>query len=309
MTRRQIFWVVLFAFLVGMVSLAYSQKEPLKRLKRRVAVFDFEDKTGHRWHWWTGQPVGQGMADMLVTALVKSGKYQVFERQEIGKIISEQKLGLAGAVTPETAAKVGKLLGVELAVIGSVTEFGYKKERVGGRIKGIGVGVKTSVASVGIDVRLINTTTGEILVAENVRKERNKKGLTLVTPKFVFKDQHEFDESLVGKATREAIEEIVRLIDTKIASIPWQARIIKAKPDGTVYINSGSLAGVQVGDIFTVYRKGEELIDPETGLSLGAEEIKIGTIQVIRDIAGGKASLAKVIIGSDFQRGDIVRVE
>jgi len=45
--------------------------------KKRVAVFAFEDKTSHVVRWWTGQPVGEGMADMLITALVKSGRYTV----------------------------------------------------------------------------------------------------------------------------------------------------------------------------------------------------------------------------------------
>ena len=57
-----------------------------KTLKKRVAVFAFEDKTNHQYRWWTGQPVGEGMADMLVTALAKSGKYRVFERKELDAI-------------------------------------------------------------------------------------------------------------------------------------------------------------------------------------------------------------------------------
>jgi len=103
--------------------------------KKRVAVFAFEDKTDHRWHWWTGQPVGEGMADMLTTELVKSGKYQVIERQAIEKIMQEQQLGQTGMVTPQSAAQVGQLLGVELAIIGSVTEFGHKQSDVVASLK------------------------------------------------------------------------------------------------------------------------------------------------------------------------------
>ncbi|MGH7452933.1 MAG: CsgG/HfaB family protein, partial [bacterium] len=102
---------LLFVFAVPffLFSAAVAQ-EKAKTAKMRVAVFAFEDKTEHRWHWWNGQPPGDGMADMITTALVKSGNYRVFERQEIEKIMQEQALGMSGAVTPESAAKAGKML-------------------------------------------------------------------------------------------------------------------------------------------------------------------------------------------------------
>ena len=153
------------------VSTGYAQ------LKKRVAVFTFEDKSDAGWHWWDGGGPGEGMADMLTTDLVKSGKYVVIERQEIARILDEQKLGQAGLVTQQSAAQMGKLLGVELAIMGAVTEFGSKRGGTGGRIKGIGVGVSKQSASVAIDVRFVNTTTGEIIAADiesilfNIRRE------------------------------------------------------------------------------------------------------------------------------------------
>lgn len=306
-------WIILVsicllfqAFLVGS-TLSTPLMKQKRQLKKRVAVFDFEDKTEHRWRWWTGQPVGQGMADMLTTALVKSGKYTVIERQNLEKILKEQKLGVSGLVTQETAVEAGKLLGVDIAVIGAVTEFGHKKGDVGGRVKGIGLGVKSQSATVGIDVRLIDTATGEILAAENVRKEKSKKGLSLRTSDLNFDSKNKFDESLVGKATREAVNAVVALINKKSAAIKWRGKVVTMQGD-MVIINAGSESGVQIGDRFSVVRPGEELIDPDTGLSLGSMETKVGEIEVINNALGhGKASQCKVISGQGFQRGDIVR--
>jgi curli biogenesis system outer membrane secretion channel CsgG len=282
-----------------------------KVAKKRVAVFNFEDKTDHAWHWWTGQPVGHGMADMLTTALVKSGKYRVFERQEIEKIMGEQALGMSGAVTPESAAKAGKMLGAEFAIIGAVTEFGYKKQSTGGALKKIGIGASVSKqsATVGIDVRFVNTTSGEILKAENIRREKKNLGGSLDTEDIRFDNQDKFDESLVGKATREAIEDIVKLLDEQSgAETVWEAKVVMMKDD-QVIINDGAEAGVKAGERFVVYRPGEEMIDPDTGESLGADETKVGEIEVVNNNFGGKgkASTCKVIAGSDFQKGDIVR--
>jgi curli biogenesis system outer membrane secretion channel CsgG len=290
--------------LSGFVLAGLSQAQ----MKKRVAVFSFEDKTDHTWNWWDGRAPGDGMADMLTTALVKSGKYTVVERKEINSLLDEQKLGQSGVVTEQSAAQVGKMLGVELAVVGSITEFGYSKKEQGIRVKGFGIGGKSQKATVAVDVRLINTTTSEILKAENVRKEESSGGLSVSTPDIAFNNESEFDNSIVGKATRAAIEDIVTLINENSENLPWAGKVILVK-DNVVYFKPGSDGGVQVGDTYAVFAKGEDLIDPDTGLSLGSEEKKVGTVQVTGFAGeGSKVSKAVVKMGSGIQKGDTVRL-
>jgi curli biogenesis system outer membrane secretion channel CsgG len=287
---------------VLLTSSAFSQP------KKRIAVFSFEDKTDHTWHWWDGRGPGDGMADMLTTALVKSGKYTVVERKQIAAILQEQQLGQTGVVTEQSAAQVGKMLGVELAVVGSVTEFGYSKKETGGRLKGIGLGLSSQKATVAVDVRFINTTTGEIITSDNVRKEESAKGVSFSSNELAFRDQSDFDNSIVGKATRAAVEDIVVLIDKQAASAPWSGKIITVS-GGVVYFKPGSDGGVKAGEVYTVYTKGEALIDPDTGLSLGSEDKKVGTIEVTGFAGEGKASKAVIKSGSGMKTGDIVRQE
>ncbi|MFQ5825310.1 MAG: CsgG/HfaB family protein [bacterium] len=305
-------WISLFLlFFVYSFSQTYARgnDDKKKRFKKRVAVFTFEDKTDHRYYWWNRKSVGEGMSDMLMTALVKSGNYRVIERQELDQILKEQKLGASGIITEQSATEMGKLLGVELAVMGSVSEFGYKKSDVGGRIKGFGLGIQKQSAVVGVDCRLVNTTTGEIIASEGVRKEKSAKGIKIDTDKIDFKSQKDFDQSLVGKAARDAINTVVKMIDKNVKNIPWQAKVIMVKGE-MVYINSGSTSGVENGDLFFIYQKGEELIDPDTGLSLGSIDTKIGEIKVINaNIGEGKASQCSIINGSGFKKGDFVRLE
>ncbi len=295
------------------VILMFSFVGAHAQLKKRVAVFTFEDKTDRSWHWWDGRGPGEGMADMLTTSLVKSGKYTVIERQEINSLIQEQKLGQAGVVTQQSAAQAGKMLGVELAVVGAVTEFGHTKKDVGGslssgKLRGFGLGVKSQKATVAIDVRLINTATGEIIAAENIRKEESSGGLKVSTPDFRFKNQTEFDRSLVGKATRACVEDIMSHIENQMEALPWEGKIIMVK-GSTVFIKPGSNSGVKVGDSFSIYAKGEALIDPDTGLELGSMETKVGTIKVTQIVASGKAAQASIVSGSGFKTGDFVRLK
>jgi curli biogenesis system outer membrane secretion channel CsgG len=278
-------------------------------LKKRVAVVDFEDKTGHGgWH------IGSGMADMLTTALVKSGNFMVIERQQLEQVMKEQKLGLSGAVTPQSAAQVGKLLGVELIVLGSVNEFGQKESSVGGSVgskvsKGMfglnKVGVETKTARVGMDIRLVNTTTGEIVAADGFAEEESKKGLDVGTDDFAFSNDSRFDETLSGKATRKVVNKVVEMITKAMDKLPWSGKILKVNTDKTVMLKPGAEGGVKVGDEFNVFSQGEEIIDPDTGLSLGSEEKQVGTIEVVE--AKDKYATAKVVSGSGFKMGDMVR--
>ena len=296
-----------YFFLFCFLATKISAQEP--QIKKRIAVFVFEDKTDKSWRWWNNKGVGGGVSDMLTTALVKSGNYRVIERAEIDRILNEQDFGQSGRVTQQSAAKVGSVLGVEIAVIGSVSEFGYKKGETGGSIRGLGIGVSNQAATVGVDVRMVNTSTGEIITAENVRKKKSAKGLKLRTNKLNFKDRKDFDESLVGKAAREAIEDIVSMIDNNANNIPWQAKVITEKA-GVVFINSGKADGLQVGDVFSVYSKGEDLIDPDTGISLGSVDSKIGEIKITdSNIGNGKASKCSIVQGSGFAKGNFVRLK
>jgi curli biogenesis system outer membrane secretion channel CsgG len=276
----------------------------LQGLKKRIAVVDFEDRSG-----W-GHNIGTGLADMLVTELVKSGDFMVIERQELSKILEEQGLGMSGVVTPQSAAQVGQVLGVELMVMGSVTEFGEKKSGIGGSIGRLGIGGKLSKkeARAAVDIRLVNTSTSEIILAEKAEGEDGSTGLDNINVSDIdFGNPTYWDNTMLGKASRKAIDKCVGYISKAMEKIPWQGKIIKADDSGTIYMKPGSAGGVKPGMEFAVYSKGEELIDPDTGQSLGSEESKIGRIKVAQDIGDGKACKAIVVSGSGFKAGDLVR--
>ncbi len=272
------------------------------QLKKRVAVSRFEDRTGSGYH-----SLGEGVADMLVTALVKSGKFSVIERQEIERILQEQQFGESGMVTPETAPKVGQILGAELFVVGSVSEFGQKESQVSGGFGAIGGGLSTKQARAVVDIRLINTSTGEIIAAESEEGTESSAGISVYYENIDFSNQGSWDNTDIGKATRKAVNGVVKLITENMAKIPWSGKILKVNTDGTVLMKPGSEGKVEPGMKFYVFRKGEEIKDPDTGLILGAEESLVGRIQVVEDALKGKAAKAKVIQGTDFQVGDIVR--
>jgi curli biogenesis system outer membrane secretion channel CsgG len=282
---------------------AQTNAQDLTSLKKRVAVINFEDKAGY------GHNVGRGVADMLVTSLVESEKFIVIEREELDEILKEQGLGQSGLVTPQSAAKVGQLLGIQRIITGSVTEFGSKKNKVGGGIGGFNLGVSTTTARVAVDIRIINVNTGEITMAKSAEGEDSSTGLDNVGIEDIdFHNSNTWDNTQLGIASREAINSCVEYITEDMASLPWEGKIIKASGT-TIYMKPGSKGGVEPGMEFAIYRPGEELIDPDTGISLGSEESKIGTIQYTADVGDGRAGKAIVKSGTGFQAGDLVRIK
>ncbi len=239
--------------------------------KLRVAVVNFENKS--TWHWW-GDKLGEAAADVFITALVNTGKFSIIEREKVNAILREQDFGASGAVTAQTAAKIGKMLGVDLMLTGSVSQFSVSKTGAG--LRRVGLGVTTG--KVVLQARLVNTTTGEIIVAAEEENKKRLIGARYKSANF----QQNFDIGLANEVMHPAVEKMVAKIIGKTAGLTPAAptgRVVKV--EGTkVWINLGANAGLNVGDEFEVYRQGEELIDPDTGLSLGAEEEKVGKIVV-----------------------------
>ena len=158
-------------------SIDEAQGEAYDGPKARVAVSQFKDKTGKG--WWTGA-IGDGMADMLATALFNSNRYIVLERQQVSDVLREQDLGGAGRIKKGTEAPIGEIEGAELLITGAVTEFEGAASGVGGGIGGIGgtagrvlggIAGGLKKAHMAIDMRVIDTRTSRIVAATSVEGE------------------------------------------------------------------------------------------------------------------------------------------
>lgn len=300
----------LLFLLIGLPLLLFPEGAMAQKKikKKRIAVFTFEDMSRSGFAWFNQLTIGEGLSDMIVTELVQSELYTVLERDRLNALLREQDLGAIGVVTPESAAAMGKVLGVELAVFGSITEFGNKGSNTGVNIPATGIRVGKQTAVTAVDIRVVDTGTGEILKAESVRREKTAVSGGIRIKNFRFDDRDQFDGSLIGKVTREAVEDVIDLINDVAETTPWSAKVIMMQGD-KVYINSGSQDGVEVGEVFEVFREGEALIDPDTGLSLGSINSRIGSIKVVdvTSIGEGKAAICEIVEGSNFEKGDVVK--
>ena len=114
--RRVLIWVFVLGttFALGRPSLSYAATQ------RRIAVLDFRNTSQHKELSWLSQAV----AETLVTKLAGVVSIHVIERGQLDKVIKEQRLSLTDLFDPSKAAKVGRLAGAQVVVIGGYVVFG-----------------------------------------------------------------------------------------------------------------------------------------------------------------------------------------
>src|ERR1700719_2128101 len=116
---------------------AQSSAPATQGRKKRVAVFDFDYatvKTNSAALFGSDVDIGKGISDLLVKNLVTDGTYSVIERKALDKILAEQNFSNSDRANPASAAKIGKILGLDAIIVGSITEFGNetKNTKIGG---------------------------------------------------------------------------------------------------------------------------------------------------------------------------------
>jgi tetratricopeptide (TPR) repeat protein len=93
---------------------------------KRIAVFPFEDLSGKRKRYGA---VEELVVDQMVTSVMKDPAatefLELISRDQLDRVINEQKLGLSGMVNDETAMEVGAILGVHEIMTGKITQIIY----------------------------------------------------------------------------------------------------------------------------------------------------------------------------------------
>jgi curli biogenesis system outer membrane secretion channel CsgG len=295
-TRHRLFSIsIILTFAVAyLVIPAMAAAQP--DAKVRVAVLSFENES--TWSYW-GDNLGAVAADELVTQLFQTGSFAMIERAQLDALLAEQDLGASGAVDASTAARIGQLLGAQLVLTGSITQFSI--ERTSGGFRSLGASVSRAEAV--LDVRLVNTTTGEIMLAESGEGTKTFGG-------GFFKSVdlgREFDEGVAQEALRPAIEQVAKKIGDQadrfasLQPVAPPAQIVGAR-DGSIYINQGENFGVQVGQRFQVVRVVDEIRDAN-GNVLDRITDNVGVLEVTRVLS--QSAICSVVEG-DAAEGDAI---
>lgn len=252
----------------------------------------------------------RGMTEMLTTALTKSERFVVLERAALDKVTAEQDLGASGRVNPEFAPQVGKVTGAQAIITGDITRFSYTQSSLGGSgsiLRGLGAKVEKTNAQVGIDLRIIDTETGEVLLSQSADGSASMSNVSAT----LTRGSHDFSSAVaentpLGKATRQALERIVSAVTNTMKSQRWSGRVMDVRGDH-IYINAGTRLGLVTDVPLDVFRADATLTDPETGRRMGSPDKLIGSVVI--DAVKEQYSVAKILNGSGLKRGDVVRLK
>jgi len=314
------------AAIVLLGALLLTGAEPRKK---RIAILDFEYGTVRSYVaglFGTDIDVGRGIADLLVKHLVRDGTYSIIERKALDKILAEQNFSTSDRANSASAAQIGKILGVDAIVLGSITQFGAetKEQKVGGAggtWSGFGIGGfgrKKSKAIVTVDARMVDIDTAEILAVADGKGESSRSGTSLLGGGFgrggfgvggVDFSSSDFQETILGEAVKAAVEDMT----TDIVASNDKLQVRQVVVEGLVafiegdqvILNVGARAGLKAGDQLSIERVSREIKDPATGQVIRRMTEKIGVVEVaeVDDVS----TVCRIVSGSGFKVGDAAR--
>jgi curli biogenesis system outer membrane secretion channel CsgG len=285
-----------------------------------ASTYKVTDSSGNtyesEWNVGGGTVPVNGIEAIVTDTMNRTGRFRLVERAALGDVLGEQDLATAGRVAKPSAAATGQVLGAEILVQVVITDYEENTSGSSGGAGGLlrkvplvgGVGIKSGKGRVGLNFRLIDATTSEVLYTKQVESIIKESGLTLsgagwtsdaVLGGFI----SSYAKTPIGQAVIAGINKGVYELIKEIGARPAEGSVIKTEGD-RVWLNIGD-DGVNMGDRLTVMSKGEELIDPETGISLGSSDSKLGDIEVIQ--VAEKFSIARwVSLAEAPNRGDRV---
>ncbi len=252
--------------------------------KKIVAVMPLENVSGY-----TEQKVAEIMTEQLIVAIHSSGIYTVVEREQLGTVLREQGFQNI-AVDPNKAVELGKLSGADYTLVGKVTMADGKTDELSDALSTIGKIValgkifngedgnfgnipeaKKSEFKISVELRFIDNTTGEIVLASSVAGEQ--KG--------------ENNVAAMNSACKNAAENFFIELQK---NNPLVARIADIS-GADIYIDKGSDDGLRQGEILIISRETSPIM--VNGKIVGMKSEKIGRAQVVE--VNAEYSICKII--------------
>jgi curli biogenesis system outer membrane secretion channel CsgG len=290
-------WFVLAGMLCA-VSAGHAQDGG----RKRVAIFDFDNAAaqgGTTMVFFQSTPpnLGKAAADLLITRLVRGAAASIIERSALDKLLAEQNLSNSDRTDPLTAARLGRILGVDGIVLGSITQYDYEDQTTGGGgggpLAGFGRGSTSTKhhlkARVRISARLVSPDTAEVLLVAQGSGEIEKKNVKV--------DARDMGRIMMGgggaaanlpimnEAMDKALAQVSEQLEQSIPKLPPRSTVVEAlvadaAEPGRIILNVGSRGGLKPGDRLQLWRAGKEIRDPATGKVLLRDDRPLGELVI-----------------------------
>ena len=241
-----------------------SLASPERSLKRKVAIARFSNETKYCQGFFYDQNddrLGKQAMDIFSAKLTASEKFIMLERVDLAHLTKEKQL--------DTLADLN--IPADYLILGSVSEFGRKTTSD----VGIFSRSKKQTAYAKVNVRLVDVKTSQIIYSEEGEGEAFSEAGTVLG----VGNTADYDATLNDKVISAAISKLVDNISERLLDKPWKSYILSFQ-DGNYIISGGAMQGIKEGDTFTVYKKGQKVNNPQTGIPIELPGKEVGKIQV-----------------------------
>ena len=248
-------------FLSGDVATKTSQAPKADRQQRpagkliTIAVADVEDQ----------RIANLNLKTMLESQLSQSGLFDVLNRTSVGAVFSEQGFAQSGAAIRNSGLaqsgqmKVARYL-AEVEVLG--IEDDQAKQGIGYQNSKFGIGLANQKASISIDLKVTDSTTGSVL-HRNITGKANKQGIAIKIAGINAADQR---KAPLEQAAMDLIAQVVDYLgqelvasDTAVAQSAVPVKVVKVnETSGILVLEGGSAQGTTVGQRFSIAGEKDE---------------------------------------------------
>ena len=248
------------------------------------------------------------MAAMLESALYDTNRFVVVDRDRISDTIYEQDLQASGrAAAASDVAQTGLIRSARYLTEVEVTdlELAESGQEGGVSVMGFRIGGSAGQARVTTIVKVIDSTTGEIVGKERVIGKAGRKGLNVgYVGSNWGADLGGFSKTPLGEATYDTIVQATRFLAEQFEDFSLEGAVVTVSGD-RIIINRGANYSVPVGQKFVIREQGELITDPTTGEVLERIEGKvISEIEITK--VSDKISYARLVDGEMPEKGDVV---
>ena len=242
--------------------------------------------------------IGEAATDILRTSLKQAGLEPIMltkdELKQQDAMIELQQSGIVKTGKKDAAEGMDS---IDFRISGAITSYSELSESSNVLL----TSTKTQIARVGVDYALVDIASGKTLVAKSGQGEYKKKTRKVLG----LGDKSSTDTSLRQGALRDAMNKAVEAMILELSKRPFQGRVLLMDGDAVIF-KAGTRSKLDSGATLAVYRPGKELIDPETGRSLGKREKKIGEIR-LSNHTNENVSEGSIVSGADFRKGDVLK--
>ncbi|MEJ6951233.1 CsgG/HfaB family protein [Natronospora cellulosivora (SeqCode)] len=289
-----IFLVFLSLFLINPIPVL--AEAPL------VAVLPVEEGD-FTWKGFRRDEILNGITQLLTDKLVEESGIRVVERTRINDIIEEQDFVQSGRVDAETAARIGRILGVDALILTTLTELNVGER---GGISFGPISVRGLAARVVITGRVVDATTAEITSSHRSEAEVMEPSISISDIEGISFGTNAFWTSVLGKSIDEAVDDFTN----HIVSNPDILRTNKRRLEGRVAAIIGNRLVIDIGSIdnVRVRQSGELLKMVNIEGIIDPVAVPIGEVEVS---SVNEASAIVDLLYSEVEPeiGDYVRLE